>query len=99
MRIVIAVSMSGPSGRSATNFGACCPHDAAEDVVLEDDDLTRFGIDANRLAGQIGAGGGLAGPVSAVVDGVWMIGSGPAGRVLMLCDTADRLEGRGQSSR
>ena len=41
---------------------ACCPHDAAEDVVLEDDDLTRFGIDANRLAGQIGAGGGSRRP-------------------------------------
>ena len=57
---------------------ACCPHDAAEDVVLEDGDLTRFGVDANRLAGQIGASGGLAGPVSAVLDGVWTIGSGPA---------------------
>jgi hypothetical protein len=71
---------------------ACCPHDAAEDVVLEDGDLTRFGVDASRLAAQIGTSGGLAGAVSAVVDGVWMIGSWPAGRVLMLCDSADRLE-------
>ncbi len=74
---------------------ACCPHDAAEDVVLDDGDLTRLGVDANRLAGQIGASGGLAGAVSAVVDGVWTIGSGPAGRVLMLCDSADRLEAPG----
>lgn len=74
---------------------ACCPHDAAEDVVLEDGDLTWFGVDANRLAGQIGASGGLAGPVSAVLDGVWTIGSGPAGRVLMLCSSADRLEAPG----
>ncbi|MDR5654368.1 hypothetical protein [Ruixingdingia sedimenti] len=71
---------------------ACCPHDAAEDVVLDDGDLTRFGVDANRLAGQIGASGGLAGAVAAVVDGVWTIGSGPAGRMFMLCDDADRLE-------
>lgn len=71
---------------------ACCPHDAAEDVVLDDSDLTRFGVDANRLAGQIGASGGLAGAVSAVVDGVWTIGSGSAGRMFMLCDDADRLE-------
>lgn len=71
---------------------ACCPHDAAEDVVLEDDDLKRFGIDAGRLAGQISVSAGLAGAVSAVVDGVWTIGSFPADRVLMLCDDAHRLE-------
>lgn len=74
---------------------ACCPHDAAEDIVLEEGDLTRFGIDAGRLAGQIGASGGLAGAASAVVDGVWTIGCGPADRVLMLCDAADRLEAPG----
>jgi hypothetical protein len=74
---------------------ACCPHDAAEDVVLDDGDLMRFGVDANRLAVQIGASGGLAGAVSAVVHGVWTIGSGPAGRVFMLCDDADRLEAPG----
>lgn len=74
---------------------ACCPHDPAEDVVLENGDLTRFGVDSNRLAGQIGASGGLAGAVTTVVDGVWLIGSGPAGRALMLCDVADRLEAPG----
>lgn len=82
--------------RPVRKFGdqlrACCPHDAAEDIVLDHGDLTRFGVDASRLAGQIGVSGGLTGAVSAVLDGVWMIGSGPAGRALMLCDNADRLE-------
>lgn len=74
---------------------ACCPLDAAEDVVLEDGDLRRFGIDAARLAGQIADSGSLAGSVSAVLDGVWTIGSGPDDAILMLCDNAERLEAPG----
>jgi hypothetical protein len=74
---------------------ACCPQDAAEDLALEDGDLTRFGVNAGRLAERIGASGGLAGTVAAVIDGVWTIGSGPAGRVFMPCDGADRLRAPG----
>jgi len=74
---------------------ACCPDDPAEDVILEDGDLRRFGIDAGRLAARIAASGGLPGSVSAVVDGIWILGAAPADGVLMLCDNAERLEAPG----
>jgi len=74
---------------------ACCPLDAAEDVVLEDGDLSRFGIDAGRLAGRIAASGGLAGPVSAVVDGVWTIGTTPSGVAVVLCSDLAPLDSPG----
>ena len=64
---------------------ACCPHDAAEDIVLEEGDLTRFGIHACRLAGA----------VSAVVDGVWMIGNTPSGVAVFLCTDLDPLNSPG----
>jgi len=74
---------------------ACCPDDPAEDMILEDGDLRRFGIDAGQLAAQIAASGALAGSVSTVVDGVWRIGNTPADGLLMLCDDAERLEAPG----
>ena len=74
---------------------ACCPLDAAEDVVLEDGDLSRFGIDAGRLAGRIAASGGLAGSVSAVVDGVWTIGNMPCGVAVVLCSDLAPLDSPG----
>ena len=84
-----------PIRRVGDQLRACCPHDVAEDVILEPGDLKRFGIDAGRLAAQIGESGGLAGSVSAVLDGVWMIGLGPADGVIMLCGDANCLESPG----
>ncbi len=80
-----------PIRRVGDKLLACCPHDAAEDVLLEPGDLKRFGIDAGCLAAQIGKSGSLTGSVSIVAEGVWTIGSGPAAGVLMLCDDAKRL--------
>ncbi|SLN75455.1 helix-turn-helix domain-containing protein [Roseisalinus antarcticus] len=74
---------------------ACCPDNPAEDVILEEGDLKRFGIDARRLAAQIAASGGLAGSVATVVDDVWMLGNTPADGALMLCRDVDRLEAPG----
>lgn len=64
-------------------------------MVLEDDDLKRFGIDAGRLARQIGASGALAGAVSTVVDGVWVIGKTPSGITVFLCSDLDPLNSPG----
>ncbi len=74
---------------------ACCPDDPAEDVILEDGDLRRFGIDAGRLAARIAASGGLAGSVSTVVDGVWMLGNSPSGVAVFLCSDLDPLDSPG----
>lgn len=84
-----------PIRRVGDALRACCPFDAAEDLVLEDADLKRFGIDAKRLAERIAASGELAGPVSSVVEGVWMIGPGPADGAIMLCRDTDHLEAPG----
>lgn len=74
---------------------ACCPHDAAEDVILEPGDLKRFGIEAGRLAAQIAESGGLTGPVSAVIDGVWMIGNTRSGVAVFLCSDPYSLDSTG----
>ena len=74
---------------------ACCPLDAAEDVILEDGDLRRFGIDPGRLAARIAASDGLAGSVSAVVDGVWAIGTTPSGVAVVLCSDLAPLDSPG----
>ena len=67
---------------------ACCPYDAAEDVVLDEDDLTCFSIDAARLAGAIAASGGLAGDVAPIGETIWLIGSASTGcAVVLCCDT------------
>lgn len=64
---------------------ACCPHDAGEDQVLEPDDLRRFGIEPDRLAGAIAASGGLTGGVARIGVGIWLLGRVPSGRCLVLC--------------
>ena len=84
-----------PVRHVGADLRACCPLDAAEDVVLEDGDLRRFAVDAGRLAGQIAASGGLAGSVSAVVDGVWMIGTTPSGVAVVLCSDLAPLDSPG----
>lgn len=64
---------------------ACCPYDAAEDVVLEKDDLRRFSIEAERLADAIAASGGLTGGVAQIANGVWLIGTASMGCAVVLC--------------
>lgn len=71
---------------------ACCPHDAAEDLVLDDDDIKRFSISADRLAGAIAASGGLSGDVVRIGDGIWFIGNTPTGRAVVLCSDTDLLD-------
>ncbi len=70
---------------------ACCPHDPDEDEVLSFGDVRRFRIEPDHLAGAIAASGGLAGGVSKVDDGMWLLDSAPAGRAVVLCLNTHRL--------
>lgn len=70
---------------------ACCPYDAAEDVVLNEDDLTRFSINAERLAAAIAASGGLTGGVAQIANGVWLIGTASTGCAVVLCCDPESL--------
>jgi len=73
-------------------FHACCPHDATQDLVLNGDDLSRYSVDAERLAGKIAASGGLAGSVARIGDGIGLMGRTPAGHAVVLCSDCYLLE-------
>ncbi|NJO54682.1 MAG: hypothetical protein HC829_07455 [Bacteroidales bacterium] len=47
-----------PIRQVGDSLRACCPYDAAADTVLDEQDIRRFGIDPDRLAGQIAASAG-----------------------------------------
>jgi DNA-binding winged helix-turn-helix (wHTH) protein len=70
---------------------ACCPHDAAEDVVLEPDDLRRFGIDADNLISAMAASAGFPAAATVVADGLWLLGRLPTGICVFVCRDADLL--------
>lgn len=74
---------------------ACCPHDAAEDLVLDEKDIRRFGLDPERLAARIAASGGLSGGMAQVADGIWSIGTAPSGIAVILCCDAQLLDSPG----
>ncbi len=74
---------------------ACCPHDVAEDELLESDDLLRFGIDADRLAGELAASGELSRGRGRVADGMWLLGATASGRRIVLCAGLHLLEAPG----
>lgn len=76
-------------------FLACCPRDVAADVVLEPDDLRRFGIEPDRLAGALAASGGLTGGVTRIGDRIWLLGRVPSGRCLVLCGDVSALDAPG----
>jgi len=84
-----------PIRRIGDEIRACCPHDAAEDVALTEDDLKRYSVDGEHLAGEIAASGGLVGGVVRMDDGVWLIGKAPSGYAMVLCNNPDRLEAPG----
>jgi len=71
---------------------ACCPHDAAEDITLAEDDLRSFGIDPGRLAAEIAATGALSGVTSRIADGLWLLGASPAGTAIVLCSDCSALD-------
>lgn len=66
-------------------FRACCPHDVAEDLVLDEQDLRRFGLDPEMLVARIAASGGLSGGIAPIAEGIWMIGTVPSGVTVALC--------------
>lgn len=72
-------------------FRACCPHDPAEDVILQKDDLRRFSVDVDRLVARIAASGNLGGAVARVADGLWLLGETPSGHAVVLSIDADTL--------
>jgi hypothetical protein len=72
-------------------FRACCPHDPAEDVILQKDDLSRFSVDADRLVARIAASGNLGGAVACIADGVWLLGETPSGHAVVLSFDAEDL--------
>lgn len=72
-------------------FRACCPHDQAEDVILQKDDLRRFSVDVDRLVTRISASGDLGGAVTRIADDVWLLGETPSGHAVVLSIDADNL--------
>ena len=74
---------------------ACCPHDVAEDEFLEPEDLLRFGIDADRVACELAASGGLSGGRGRVADGIWVLGATASGRRIVLCADQHLLDAPG----
>lgn len=72
-------------------FRACCPHDPAEDVILQKDDLRRFSVDVDRLVARITASGNLGGAVACIADGVWLLGETPSGHAVVLSFDAENL--------
>lgn len=84
-----------PIRQVGDSLRACCPYDAAADTVLDEQDIRRFGIDPDRLAGQIAASGGLVGGVTRLADGVWAIGTAPDGRLVVVCSDGGTLAAPG----
>jgi hypothetical protein len=80
-----------PVEQSDDAFRACCPHDQAEDVILQKDDLRRFSVDVDRLVARIAASGNLGGAVARVADGLWLLGDTPSGHTVVLSFDADNL--------
>lgn len=72
-------------------FRACCPHDQAEDVILQKDDLRRFSVDVDRLVTRISASGDLGGAVTRIADDVWLLGETPSGHAVVLSIDAENL--------
>lgn len=70
---------------------ACCPHDQAEDVILQKDDLRRFSVGADRLVAWIAASGNLGGAVASIADGIWLLGDTLSGHAVVLCFDAGDL--------
>lgn len=80
-----------PVEQSGDAFRAYCPHDQAEDVILQKDDLRRFSVDVDRLVARIAASGNLGGAVARVADGLWLLGDTPSGHAVVLSFDADNL--------
>ena len=80
-----------PVEQSGDAFRACCPHDQAEDVILQKDDLRRFSVDVDRLVARIAASGNLVGTVACIADSVWLLGETPSGHTVVLSVDADNL--------
>lgn len=74
---------------------ACCPRDVAEDLVLDEQDVRRFGLDPEKLAARIAASGGLAGGIAPIAEGIWAIGTVPSGVAVMLCAGSEMLKAPG----
>lgn len=74
---------------------ACCPNDAAEDLVLDKQDLKRFNIGPEKLAARIAASRGISGTVDQIVEGIWSVGTTPSGVAVVLCCAAHLLEAPG----
>lgn len=74
---------------------ACCPNDASEDVILRDDDLRRFAVDADRLVAQITASGDIAGAAARIAEGIWRLGNISSGHAVVLCLDPDDLNSPG----
>ncbi|ETD00823.1 hypothetical protein U717_15175 [Rhodobacter capsulatus R121] len=72
-------------------FRACCPHDQAEDMILQKDDLRRFSVDVDRLVTRISASGNLGGAVARIAEGVWLMGDTPSGHAVVLSFDAENL--------
>lgn len=72
-------------------FRACCPHDPAEDMILQKDDLSRFSVDVDRLVARIAASGNLGGAVACIADDVWLLGETPSGHAVALSFDAEDL--------
>lgn len=71
---------------------AACPWDAGADAVLAPDDLRSFVIDPDQLVAALAETSEFAGPVEAILPGVWRLGRMPFGRSIVLALTRRVLE-------
>lgn len=65
-------------------FRADCPLDAAQDVILERDDLRVFVISAPNLTSEIATAGGFDEPPTQITKGLWCLGETRSRRSIYL---------------
>lgn len=68
----------------AERFKAECPLDRRQDVDLTEDDLLGYRVEAAGLAFVIAAATGFKDAPSQLVQGLWLLGALPSGRVVFL---------------
>ena len=74
-------------------FRAECPLDRHQDVVLTEDDLTVFRVDAAQLVSAIGAAAGFDAIPALIAAKVWHLGVTPSGRAVFLAVEPAALAG------
>lgn len=76
-----------PLVEAAGGYRAACPVNAGADVMIDEADLVSWIIDADALAAEISRAAGLDDGAERVGAGLWKLGVGPSGAVVLLAFT------------